>query len=102
MTDAGGQWRHAVKRRLQKAAERQGGGAVAEEVRVENARVRARKRRSDVEGVVEIRVPESGGTKGLDSMSGTRLRGGIIAYKRLMKSLRSMSSASPGRMPGIG
>ena len=96
-----------MRRRLQNAAERQGGEPDEAEVRGEKARFRARKSRSDVRGSFEVRglseldddVDDCGG---LDSMLGTRLRGGIIAYRRLMISLKSMSRASPRKVRAIG
>lgn len=84
-----------MSRRFENAAERQGGGDEEAEVRGEKARFRARKSRSDVEGDVEKRVSGLVDVEGLDSMSVTTLRDGITAYRRLMKSLRSISKASP-------
>jgi len=48
-----------------------------------------------VAGALRMRLFEGGEGRGVVSMSGMRLRTGSIAYNRLMKSVRSMSKASP-------
>lgn len=92
----GGQCIDAPARRFAKAAERQGGEAPA--VRREKARCNARKSMSATLGALGAAVLPDEGTKdvcGGVSMSAMSAKDGSIAYRRLLKSLKSISRASP-------
>lgn len=91
---AGGQWREALRSRLAKAAERQGGAAVPN-VRGENTMFNARNNISATECVFTGRIAEEKEDTGSVSISVIRLSGRIMAYSREMKSVKSMFSASP-------
>ena len=82
---------------MEKAADRQGGAAAAAPpVRGGKIIRRAWKRRSEMDGGGDEieRLLVSAGTDE-DSMSPIRLKGRIIPYNWVMKSSRSMLSASP-------
>lgn len=93
---AGGQCKHAVRRRFAKAAERQG-GAAAPNVRGEKTIFKARNSISITECVFSGRTSDVNEDGGALSISGIRLNGRMIEYNREIKSLRSMFSASPGK-----
>ena len=93
-TVAGGQCRDAESRRFAKAAERHGGEA-ATEARGENASCNARKSISEVESGLETRMSAWNLVEGGVSICDMRLSEGIMPYNPLIKSLRSMSRASP-------
>lgn len=99
--DVGGQCSAAVRSLLEKAAERQGGAATAPPIRGEKTARRARKRRSEIDGAGDelericpsLLLVSVGDDE--DSMPPIRLKGRIIPYNWVTKSLRSMLSASP-------